>query len=55
MDEKEFDVENLFRFLNAHEGEFFVRVIMNEEGEFRGESNGCSDDTACGRSAYSVR
>lgn len=44
MEEKEIDFEDLFHFINTHEGEFFVRVILNEEGEFHGESDGCGYD-----------
>lgn len=41
MEEQEMDADKLFHFLNEHEGEYFVRVVWNEEGEFFGEENGC--------------
>ena len=54
MEEHELNIEELFRFMNAHEGEFFVRVMLNEEGEFCGEPNGCCDDKVDKRVFYHV-
>lgn len=42
MEEKEIDMKELVDFMNQHEGEFFIRLILNEEGEIRGETDGCS-------------
>ena len=44
MEEQEMDADKLFHFLNEHEGEYFVRVVWNEEGEFFGEENGCGEE-----------
>lgn len=42
MEEKELDMKELIDFMNQHEGEFFIRLILNEEGELRGETDECS-------------
>lgn len=42
MEEKELDMNVLIDFMNQHEGEFFIRLILNEEGELRGEPDECS-------------
>jgi len=34
-------------FMNQHEREFFIRVILKEEGELRGETDGCSVSETC--------
>ena len=56
MEDRELDINGLMHFINAHEGEFFVRVTLNEEGEFCGETDersisetgeGCSDYEYC--------
>lgn len=41
MEEKELDMKKLVDFMNQHEGEFFIRLVLNEEGEIRGETDGC--------------
>lgn len=37
MEEKEMNVKQLFKFINNHDGDFFVRVLFEEEGDFRGQ------------------
>ena len=51
MDEVEMNTKQLFDFINHHEDEFFVRVILTEEGEVRGEQAECSIDSLGGRTA----
>ena len=47
MEEREMNAKELFDFINCHDGDFFVRVILTEEGEVRGEE--------AERSVYSTR
>ena len=47
MEEREMNAKELFDFINRHDGDFFVRVILTEEGEVRGEE--------AERSVYSTR
>jgi hypothetical protein len=42
MEEREMNAKELFDYINRHDGDFFVRVILTEEGEVRGEEAGCS-------------
>lgn len=42
MEEVEFNVKELFHFMNTHTDEFFVRVRLDEEGGLCGETDGCS-------------
>ncbi len=42
MEEKEIDMKELVDFINQHEGEFFIRLILSEEGEIRGKTDECS-------------
>lgn len=37
MEEQEMNAKEIFDFINHSDGEFFVRVIITEEGEVRGE------------------
>ena len=37
MEEREMNTKELFDFINHSENDFFVRVILTEEGEVRGE------------------
>ena len=41
MEEKELDMKDLIDFMNQHEGEVFIRLILHEEGEICGETDGC--------------
>lgn len=41
MVETELNVKDLFRFMNTHTDEFFIRVNLTEEGDFCGESDRC--------------
>lgn len=41
MVEQEINVRDLFRFMNNHTEEFFIRVDFTEEGDIRGESDRC--------------
>ena len=46
MEEKEIDMKELVDFMNQHEGEFFIRLVLNEEGEICGETDGrCVSET----------
>lgn len=47
MEEKELDIKDIIEFMNQHEGEFFIRLILNEEGELRGETDGCCVSETC--------
>ncbi len=47
MEEREMNTKELFDFINHSENDFFVRVILTEEGEVRGEE--------AERSVYSTR
>ena len=40
MGEIELDIRALFKILNSEGSEFFVRVILTEEGEMCGEKTG---------------
>ena len=48
MEEREMNAKELFDFINHSDGEFFVRVILTEEGEVRGEEAECSSDSTGG-------
>ena len=37
MEEREMNAKELFEFINNHDSDFFVRVILTEEGEDLGE------------------
>ena len=41
MVEQEINVRDLFRFMNNHTEEFFIRADFTEEGDIRGESDRC--------------
>lgn len=41
MEEKEINAKELFAFMNNEDGEFFVRVVLNEEGGLYGETDEC--------------
>lgn len=41
MEEKEFDLKGLFKFMNSQEGEFLIRVERKEGGEHFGETDEC--------------
>lgn len=41
MDEVEFDVKELFHFMNTHTDEFFIRVRFDEGGGLCGETDRC--------------
>ena len=47
MEEKEVDMKELMDFMNQHDGEFFIRVILNEEGALYGETDGCCITETC--------
>lgn len=47
MKEKEFDLKGLFEFINSQDTEFFIRVTLNEEGEFGGETDECCLGETC--------
>jgi len=49
MEEREMNAKELFDFINNHDGDFFVRVILAEEGEVRGEEAECSFYSTSGR------
>lgn len=49
MEEQEMNVKQLFHFINSYDGDFFIRVILREEGDLCGEAVKCSGDSACGR------
>ena len=49
MEEQEMNVKQLFRFINSYDGDFFIRVILREEGDLCGEAVECSGDSASGR------
>lgn len=49
MEEREMNTKELFDFINHHDGDFFVRVILTEEGEVRGEGAKCSFYSTSGR------
>lgn len=51
MEEKEMNVKQLFKLMNNYEGEFFVRVILEEEGDLRGEKARRSVNTSRRRTA----
>ena len=38
--EEEFDIRELFHLMNSKDGEFFIRVLLSEEGELYGEKAG---------------
>jgi len=38
--EEEFDIRELFHLMNSKDGEFFIRVLISEEGELYGEKAG---------------
>lgn len=42
MEEVEFNVKELFHFMNSHTDEFFIRVRLDEEGGLCRETDGCS-------------
>lgn len=42
MEEVEFNVKELFHFMNTHTDEFFIRVRLDEGGGLCGETDGCS-------------
>ena len=50
MEERELNAKELFEFINNHDGDFFVRVILVEEGEVHGEEAKCSFYSTSGRS-----
>lgn len=54
MEEREIEIDELFRFINLHEGEFFIHVLLNEEGELCGESDRCSFIETGKRCSYYV-
>lgn len=54
MEEREIEIDELFRFMNLHEGEFFIHVLLNEEGELCGESDRCSFIETGKRCSYYV-
>lgn len=37
MEEKEMNVKELFKLINNYDGDFFVRVVLEEEGDIRGQ------------------
>ena len=41
MDEVEYDVKELFHFMNTHTDEFFIRVRFDEGGGLCGETDRC--------------
>ncbi len=45
MEEREMNVQELFHLMNGEDGEFFIRVILSEEGEMRGEKASGGFDT----------
>lgn len=49
MEEREMNAKELFDYINRHDGDFFVRVILTEEGEVRGEGAESSFDSTSGR------
>lgn len=49
MEEKEMNAKELFDFINHQNGDFFVRVILTEEGEVRGEEAERSVYSTCRR------
>ncbi|MDD3138694.1 MAG: hypothetical protein PHX08_06960 [Lachnospiraceae bacterium] len=51
MEEREMNSKELFDFINNHEGEFFVRVILTEEGEVCGETSECGVNSISRRTA----
>lgn len=49
MEEKEMNAKELFDLINLHNGDFFVRVILAEEGEVSGEEAERSVYSTCRR------
>ena len=49
MEEREMNTKELFDFINHSENDFFVRVILTEEGEVRGEEDECGVYSTRGR------
>ncbi len=46
---EELTIQEIIEFLNQHEGEFFVRVVITEEGDMRGAKARSSSNPPCGR------
>ena len=49
MEEREMNAKELFDFINHSENDFFVRVILTEEGEDLGKEAECSFYSTSGR------
>ncbi len=46
---EELTLKEIVEFLNQHEGEFFVRVVITEEGDMRGTQARSSSNPPSGR------
>lgn len=51
MEEKEMNVKELFKLINNYDGDFFMRVVLEEEGDIRGQKARRSVNTSRRRTA----